>query len=103
LRCDSPHLIGRARNRSSEEVGAGRRRAAVVGECRWTVKPLSDSILAALNDFKLPALRRSGLEPADEPETVLFSRSGFTDGLAQGAAGDPQLTLVSLDELVAGR
>jgi hypothetical protein len=35
---------GRAQNRFSEEidvVGIGRSRAAVIGECKWTGKPLS--------------------------------------------------------------
>ena len=96
---------GRAQNRFTEEidiVGVGRNRAAIVGECKWTAKQLSVSILAALEDFKLPALSQSGLRPAAEIETVLFSRSGFTDGLVDAATRDRKLTLVSLDELVAG-
>jgi hypothetical protein len=59
-------------------------------------------MLAALEDFKLPALRHSGLRLAAEPEIVLFSRAGFTEGLASRAAGRPQLTLVGPGELVAG-
>jgi len=96
---------GRHRERFSEEidvVGIGRGRATVIGECRWTRKPLSVSMLAALTNDKVPALLQSGLRPATDIETVLFSRSGFTDGLTEAAAADPRLTLVSLDELVAG-
>jgi hypothetical protein len=96
---------GRGRNRSSEEidvVGLGRNRAAVLGECKWTGKPLSVSALAALQDFKLPSLRQSGVAPAADTETVLFSRSGFTDGLMEAAQRDPRITLVPLEELVAG-
>jgi uncharacterized protein len=96
---------GRRQNRFTEEidvVGVGRNRAAMIGESKWTGKPLSVSILAALNDFKLPALVQSGLKPAREIETVLFSRSGFTDGLIEAAERDARLTLVSLEELVVG-
>jgi AAA+ ATPase superfamily predicted ATPase len=96
---------GRERGRHSEEidvVGLGRGRVTVVGECKWTSKPLSVSMLAALEDFKLPALRHSGLRLAAEPEIVLFSRAGFTEGLASRAAGRPRLTLVDPGDLVAG-
>lgn len=96
---------GRDRGRQTEEidiVGLGRRRVTVIGECKWTAKPLSVSILAALNDFKLPALRQSGVKVATDPEIMLFCRAGFTDGLVAAAASNPRLTLVTLDELVAG-
>ena len=96
---------GRRQNRFTEEidvVGIGRNRAVVIGESKWTGKPLSVSVLASLDDFKLPALVQSGLKPAAQVETVLFSRSGFTDGLIEAAARDRHLTLVSLTELVAG-
>jgi hypothetical protein len=98
-------LKGRAQNRVSEEidvVGIGRNRAAVIGECKWTGKPLSVSILAALKDFKLPALIQSGLRPVSKVEIMLVSRAGFADGLTSAAARDPQLTPVSRDVLVAG-
>jgi AAA+ ATPase superfamily predicted ATPase len=96
---------GREQGRFTEEidiVGLGRGRASVIGECKWTGKPLSVSILAALADHKLPALRQNGVKLAGNVELVLFSRSGFTDGLIERAASDAQLTLVGLDELVAG-
>ena len=59
------------------------------------------SLLAALEDYKLPALRQGGVKLAADVETVLFSRSGFTDGLIERAQTDTQLTLVSLDEPAA--
>jgi uncharacterized protein len=96
---------GRAQGRHTEEidiVGLGRGRATVIGECKWTAKPLSVSILAALEDFKLPGLSQQGVKVAAGPEVLLFCRGGFTDGLAAAAADDPLLTLVDLEELVAG-
>jgi hypothetical protein len=96
---------GRANGRQTEEidiVGMGRSRATIIGECKWTSKPLSVSILAALNDHKIPALRQNGVNVAAEPEIFLFSRAGFTDGLKAAAAIDANLTLVDPSRLVAG-
>ena len=59
-------------------------------------------MLAALADYKLPALRQDAVRLAGDVEIVLFSRSGFTNGLIERARADTQLTLVNLDELVAG-
>jgi AAA+ ATPase superfamily predicted ATPase len=96
---------GRERGRHTEEidiVGLGRGRATVVGECKWTAEPMSVSILAALEDYKLPALRQGGVRLAADLEIVLFSRGGFTEGLTERARGNPRLVLVDLAELVAG-
>jgi AAA+ ATPase superfamily predicted ATPase len=96
---------GNEQGRFAEEidiVGLGRGRATVIGECKWTNKPLSVSILADLEDFKLPALRQGGVKVAGDVEIVLFCRGGFTDGLTERAEADSRLTLVGLDELVAG-
>jgi AAA+ ATPase superfamily predicted ATPase len=95
---------GRAAGRYTEEidiVGIGRSRATVIGECKWTTSPLSVSILAALENFKIPALRQSGVRTAPDTEIVLFCRSGFTDGLRAAADREPNLTLVELSDLVA--
>jgi hypothetical protein len=94
---------GRASGRHTEEidiVGVGRSRATVIGECKWTSKSLSVSILPALDDFKIPALRQNGVKVTTDAEIILFSRAGFTDGLIAAAEDDANLTLVSLPELV---
>lgn len=95
---------GHVAGRFTEEidiVGTGRARATVIGECKWTARPLDVSILAALDDFKIPALRQGGLRLAARPEIVLFCRSGFTDGLWDAAQRDPDLTLIDLGQLAA--
>ncbi len=96
---------GRDAGRFTEEidiVGIGRSRGTVIGECKWTSSPLDVSILAALDDYKVPALRQDGVRLVARPETVLFCRSGFTDGLRDAAERDPDLALIDLPELVAG-
>ncbi len=95
----------RAQGRRSEEidiVGGTAGRVALVGECKWTNRPLDVSILGALEAHKLPALRGSRLKVASAPQVVLFCRGGFTEGLRARAAADPKLRLVSVDELVEG-
>lgn len=94
------HDLRRAGARSTEEidiVGLARNRVVVVGEARWTVRPLDVSILHDLDEHKLPALRQAGFAVARKPRTVLYSRSGYTDGLRSRAAGRSDLDLVDVD------
>jgi AAA+ ATPase superfamily predicted ATPase len=90
--------------RTTEEidlVGLRRGRVSVVGECKWTSKPISVSLLRDVERFKLPALAQSGGKPTSGgPLMVFFSRSGFTDGLRTAAAKRDDLRLVELDELI---
>lgn len=97
--------LRRGGERESEEidiVGTRRGRVSVLGECKWTTKPLSVKILQELDEYKLPALRQSGAKLHPDPEIVLFSRSGFTKSLRAAAAGSERLRLVGLDDLVPG-
>jgi AAA+ ATPase superfamily predicted ATPase len=73
----------------------------VIGECKWTSNQVSVSLLAALENYKLPALRADKLRIASDVETIIFSRSGFTDGLIEAAAANPNLTLVRPDQMLA--
>jgi len=96
---------GRDAGRSSEEIdvvatGAGRVR--VIGECKWTTAPPSVSLLAALDDYKIPALRADKLRIARDCEKIIFSRSGFTDGLIAAAAKDSSISLVAAADLLSG-
>ncbi len=92
--------------RTAEEidvVGVARGRVSLVGECKWTAKPVSVYLLAEIERFKLPALVQSGAKLAkDGPLIVLFSRSGFTAGLRRLAASREDLRLVELADVVPG-
>jgi AAA+ ATPase superfamily predicted ATPase len=94
----------RAKARSSEEVdvaGLVRSTVAVVGECKWTSKPMTLKVLDDLHAYKLPAMRQAKVRFAeDDLQIVLFSRSGFHDDLVQAAEQRGDVTLVSVERLV---
>ncbi|MGH3939909.1 MAG: ATP-binding protein [Pseudonocardiaceae bacterium] len=97
------HDLRRAGRRSTEEidlVGLARNRVVLVGEAKWTSKPLDVSILRDLAEYKVPALQQAGFTLGEPLRTVLYSRSGFAEGLARRAAADPHLDLVELDRLL---
>jgi AAA+ ATPase superfamily predicted ATPase len=105
---------GRALNRQrrlgarfSEEIdvaAAQRKTLRVVGECKWTTEPMPKAVLVQLREFKIPAVAEENrLKVArDGPQVLLFSRSGFRRDLKAAVQDDPRVTLVELDELVAG-
>lgn len=95
-----------ARERFTEEidvVGAHRRNLVLVGECKWTADPMSKRVLDDLREYKLPALEqeRRLKVPKQGPQTLLFSRTGFSDELITTASSDDTVSLVTLDELVS--
>jgi AAA+ ATPase superfamily predicted ATPase len=103
---------GNARNdlrrdglRHTEEIdilGLGRGVVRIVGECKWTRRPMGVEILSDLDTYKLPALRQDAQRLAGEPLILLFSRSGYTRGLRDAARRDRHVRLVELQELVPG-
>lgn len=99
------HELRAKDERQSEEidvVGLHRGRVSIVGECKWTTKPISVSLLKEIERYKLPALKQSGARlRKGGPLIVLFSRSGFTDGLKTAARDDEKLRLVEIEELVS--
>ncbi|MGH3928720.1 MAG: DUF234 domain-containing protein, partial [Pseudonocardiaceae bacterium] len=97
------HDLRRAGQRSTEEidiVGLARNRVVLVGEAKWTSKPLDVSILRDLAEYQIPALQQAGFTLGEPLRTVLYGRSGFTEGLARRAAADPHLDLVELARLL---
>jgi hypothetical protein len=99
------HGERRAGRRQVEEVdivGAHRSRLQIVGECRWTAKPMGRRVLDDLREFKLPAILQEGsLKPtAAGPRILLFCRSGFDADLLAATAVDSRIELVGVDELV---
>jgi hypothetical protein len=61
------------------------------------------TILRDLAEYKLPALEQAGFTVSRSCRTVLYSRSGYTDGLRRQAQAQPQLHLVSIEDVVAAR
>jgi AAA+ ATPase superfamily predicted ATPase len=103
---DALHAERRAGRRTVEEidiVGAQRTRLRVVGECKWTVRPMGRGVLEDLVRWKLPALIQEGhLSLRGEgPRILLFSRAGFGPALVSAAASDPRIELVGLSALLA--
>lgn len=96
--------LRRSGDRTTEEidvVGSGRSGVALVGECKWTTRKLSTRVLHELETYKIPALRQSGLKLSAQPEILLFSRSGFKQGLVDLAAARDDVHLVTADDVVA--
>jgi AAA+ ATPase superfamily predicted ATPase len=71
----------------------------VAGECKFTTDPVSEATLADLE--RTAAEVRWPEQPSDgATQYVLFSRSGYTDGLKRAAGARDDVRLVSLGEVV---
>jgi AAA+ ATPase superfamily predicted ATPase len=96
------HDLRRVHERETEEidiVGVARSQVTLVGECKWTNKPLARSVLRDLDDYKLPALRQTKAKVAKQPRLVLFARSGFESGLVKAASERDDVELVDADQV----
>lgn len=101
---NSLNLLRKKGERTTEEidiVGTARKRVTLVGEAKWTNKPLGEKILHDLATYKIPALEQDGFRLADQLTTVLFSRSGYSTGLHARAASDQHLHLVDVDQMLS--
>jgi hypothetical protein len=96
------HDLRRARERETEEidvVGVARNQVTLLGECKWTDRPLARGVLRDLDDYKLPALRQTSAKVAKQPRLLLFSRSGFEEGLIREAAEREDVELVDASQV----
>jgi AAA+ ATPase superfamily predicted ATPase len=67
---------------------------AMFGECKWRNQPLGEGVLDDL-------IRKADLFPMFETQYyVLFSKSGFTEGLTARAAAQKNILLVATDEIL---
>jgi AAA+ ATPase superfamily predicted ATPase len=85
--------------RTSEEidgVGTLRSKVSLVAECKWTTEQLTPQIIADIDTYKVPALKDSGFSLAKQLQIVLFSKSGYSDGLVELASHDPRIELVDV-------
>ncbi|MGH8888542.1 MAG: ATP-binding protein [Acidothermaceae bacterium] len=93
------HSLRREGARSTEEidiVATARGRVTLIGESRWRNRPIDVNYLNEIDTYKLPALRQSGLKVSQQPQIMLFSRSGYTDRLRTVANGRDDVTLVDV-------
>jgi uncharacterized protein len=91
------HDLRRAHERETEEidvVGVAGNQVTLLGECKWTNTSLAHSVLRDLEDYKLPALRQTKAKVHKRPLLLLFSRSGFEEGLIREVAGRDDVQLV---------
>lgn len=68
----------------------------VAGECKWARKPIG---FAVLNDLKRDTARAKYYGDK-EPLHLLFARSGYTPELRESVAGDPNVLLLTPEELL---
>lgn len=74
-------------------------RAALVGECKWSVNPVGTNILDDLEHQAGIMAAESGIEHI---QYALFSRKGFTDALIKRAAHE-NVELFTVDDLVQNK
>jgi hypothetical protein len=60
---------------------------------------MDGSILKDIEDHKLPALRQAGYEIDEQPQLLLFSRSGYNGTVKAAAAANERIRLVSVAEI----
>lgn len=95
--------LRRSGDRTTEEidvVGTARKRVTLIGEAKWSSKPLGERILRDLTEYKVPAMEQGGFRLASDVTTVLFSRSGYSPGLHSRAAGDGRLVLIDVNDML---
>jgi uncharacterized protein len=98
--------LRRSGERQAEEidiVGMARNRVSLVGEARWRSASMGPDILDAIDRYKLPALRQSGLKVGANPLVLLFSRGGYLPSLVARAAEDERVTLVDVASALGGQ
>jgi AAA+ ATPase superfamily predicted ATPase len=97
-----PRYKPERREEEIDIVGLKRKRAVIVGECKWTTGRMPRAVLDDLETYKIPALLRDkAIKPSTEgPRILLFGRSGFSADL-EGAASDAEnVELITVDKLV---
>lgn len=71
----------------------------LLGECKWTARPVGTNILDDLRRKAHPLIQQGHWAPA---HYVLFSRSGFTSALeARATEGDEGVLLIGPEDLLA--
>lgn len=93
----TPHTVGGWWSRHDEiDVAAIGEDGCLLGECKWTAKPIGVNILDQLTE-KTKAVQR--LLPETPIRLALFARSGFTLALHERARNE-NILLVDLSEII---
>ena len=71
-----------------------------MGEARWRNRPMPASYLGEIEEYKLPALRQSGLKVDRRPGIVLLSRAGYDERLRSIADQRDDVHLVPVAEVL---
>jgi hypothetical protein len=78
-----------------------RNKVTLVGERKWTNKPLGQGIVADLERYKVPALQDAGFKIADPLRIVLFAKAGYSRSLRELASADGRIELVDVSAELA--
>lgn len=100
---NSLNRLRRSGERSAEEidaVGIKARKVVVVAEAKWTNAAMGADVLRDLRDYKVPALGQAGFDVTSY-DTVLASRSGFSQSLIDLAAVDDSVHLVDASTVLS--
>ena len=71
-------------------------KAALVGECKWSINPVGTNILEELKQKSQVLIERYGIQKL---QFALFARSGFTNALKEQARLE-EVELFTVDSLV---
>jgi len=94
--------VGRWWTRHAEiDVVALGEEGVLLGECKWSTRPVGLDVLDALRARSELFRGETGMGPREQVWLALFSRSGFTPDLLAAATAEGVL-LVTADDVVAG-
>lgn len=98
---DALRATGERTTEEIDVVGMSRGRVSVVGEARWRSRPIPARYLDEVEQYKLPALRQSGVKVLERPTIMLFSRAGFDARLQALAVERDDVVLVEASTVLS--
>ena len=73
-------------------------KAALFGECKWSVKPVGSNVLEALKQKSQTVIKQYGIS---QVQYALFARVGFTDAVEE-QAGNEDIKLFTVESFFKG-
>lgn len=99
---DALRATGERTTEEIDVIGMLRGRVSLIGECKWSAKPMSHRVLDDLEQFKIPALTQAGAKLASDRRIVLFAKAGFDRSLIAESEQRTDLELVDAATIVDG-